>query len=80
LVFSENIEALKEMLWLWKCKIELFILDPFNPVLKTHKLSGQLKDFWSFSLEYDCRRGFYFTEEKPKREVFIDLGTHNEVY
>jgi len=61
-------------------KVEFFIRDPFDPILKTHKLSGQLRGFWSFSLEYDCRVVFYFTDDKPKKAVFIDIGTHNEVY
>ncbi len=30
--------------------LELFIVDPFDPKLKTHKLSGKLKGLWSFSL------------------------------
>jgi hypothetical protein len=23
---------------------------------------------------------FYFTKEKPKKAVFVDIGTHDEVY
>ena len=34
-------------------KVELFVNDPFEQSLKTHKLSGKLKDLWSFSVEYD---------------------------
>ena len=61
-------------------KIAIFIKNPFDPMLKTHKLSGQLTGFWSFSLEYDCRVVFYFTNDRPPKAVFIDLGTHDEVY
>lgn len=61
----------------WK-KLELFIIDPFEPSLKTHKLSGKLKDLWSFSVEYDERVVFYFTEDE--KAVFVDIGSHNEVY
>jgi mRNA-degrading endonuclease YafQ of YafQ-DinJ toxin-antitoxin module len=32
-------------------KVEQFTLDPFNPSLKTHKLSGKLKELWSFSVD-----------------------------
>lgn len=59
-------------------KTELFISDPFHPQLKTHRLSGKLKDLWSFSVEYDLRVIFYF--ENKARVIFIDIGTHNEVY
>jgi mRNA-degrading endonuclease YafQ of YafQ-DinJ toxin-antitoxin module len=59
-------------------KLELFIIDPFEPSLKTHKLSGKLKDLWSFSVEYDERVVFYFTEDE--KAVLVDIGSHDEVY
>jgi mRNA-degrading endonuclease YafQ of YafQ-DinJ toxin-antitoxin module len=59
-------------------KIEVFTADPFEPSLKTHKLSGKLKDLWSFSLEYDERVVFYFTDDG--NAVFVDVGNHDEVY
>jgi addiction module RelE/StbE family toxin len=58
--------------------LDLFIHDPFNPKLKTHKLSGKLKELWSFSIEYDLRVVFYF--ESDKKVVLVDIGSHNEVY
>ena len=61
-------------------RIDLFVTDPYNQKLKTHKLSGKLKDLWSFSLGYDLRVVFYFTKDKPKKAVLIDIGTHDEVY
>ena len=59
-------------------KVETFINNPFEKNLRTHKLSGKLKDLWSFTVDYDFRVIFYF-EEKDKC-VFIDIGTHQEVY
>jgi len=61
-------------------KLELFIDSPFNPKLKTHKLSGKLKGLWSFYVDYDFRVVFYFTKGKPPKAVLIDIGTHDEVY
>jgi addiction module RelE/StbE family toxin len=61
-------------------RLELFINDPFDAKLKTHKLSGKLKGLWSFSLEHDLRILFFFTKDKPKKVVFVDIGTHDEVY
>ena len=63
----------------WKT-VEVFIKNPFEPKLKTHKLSGNLKGLWSFSLGYDLRIVFYFTKDKPQKAVFVDIGTHDEVY
>ena len=59
-------------------KVELFVNDPFDKRLKTHKLSGKLKDLWSFSVEYDQRVLFYFTDDG--KAVFVDIGNHEEVY
>jgi addiction module RelE/StbE family toxin len=63
----------------WKA-VEVFIGDPVQPQLKTHKLSGNLKGLWSFSIGYNLRVVFYFTKDKPQKAVFIDIGTHDEVY
>lgn len=59
-------------------KLEQFTIEPFAPTLKTHKLSGKLRDFWSFSIDYDGRVLFYFTEDE--KAVFVDIGSHDEVY
>lgn len=45
-------------------KLEQFTVDPFDPSLRTHKLSGKLKEFWSFSVDYDERVLFYFRKTK----------------
>jgi addiction module RelE/StbE family toxin len=59
-------------------KVSLFITDPFHPQLKTHKLKGALKDFYSFSIEFDLRIIFSFLSENEV--AFEDIGTHDEVY
>ena len=78
-VFKKRVKATEIEKEFW-VRLELFIDDPFDPRLKTHKLSGKLKDLWSFSIEYDLRVVFYFTKERPKKAVFVDIGTHDEVY
>jgi addiction module RelE/StbE family toxin len=59
-------------------KVEAFKNDPFDPSLRTHKLSGKLKDLWSFSIEYDLRVVFHFVDDQ--QALFIDIGAHKEVY
>ncbi|WP_324282521.1 type II toxin-antitoxin system mRNA interferase toxin, RelE/StbE family [Cyanobacterium aponinum UTEX 3221] len=59
-------------------KLEIFKNNPFDSRLKTHKLSGKLKDLWSFSIEYDQRVVFYFID--LDQIVFIDIGNHDQVY
>ena len=78
-IFKKRVESTDIETEFW-FRLELFINDPFDTRLKTHKLSGKLKDLWSFSIEYDLRVVFYFTKDKPKKAVFVDIGTHDEVY
>lgn len=61
----------------WK-RVEIFTADPFDPRLRTHKLSGKLTELWSFSLAYDLRVVFVFLPQN--RAVFENIGTHDEVY
>lgn len=56
-------------------KIDSFLEDPYSPPLKTHKLSGKLKEFWAFSIEYNLRILFRFKNDKEVE--FIDIGTHS---
>jgi mRNA-degrading endonuclease YafQ of YafQ-DinJ toxin-antitoxin module len=59
-------------------KLDIFIQNPHNPILQTHKLSGKLKGLSAFSLGYDLRAVFYF--ETPNKAILVDIGNHNEVY
>jgi addiction module RelE/StbE family toxin len=59
-------------------RLETFQNNPFDQTLRTHKLSGRLKDLWSFSIEYDLRVVFSFIESD--RALLVDIGTHEEVY
>ena len=61
----------------WK-RLEMFQTNPHDPRLKTHKLSGDLQEHWSFSVEYDARVVFQFVTSQ--RAIFHDIGTHDEVY
>ncbi len=56
-------------------KETIFRQNCFEPRLKTHKLKGELKDYWSFSINHSYRILFEFID---KEQVgFIDLGNHN---
>lgn len=56
-------------------KETIFRQNPFNPILKTHVLTGKLKGFYSFSIKYHWRILFIF--EKDGSITFIDIGTHS---
>ncbi len=58
-------------------KEEIFRLNPFEPMLKTHKLKGELLGFYSFSVSYHWRIVFHFESENII--IFDIIGTH-QVY
>jgi len=78
-VFRKRIKSAEIELEFWN-RLEIFVNEPFDSKLKTHKLSGKLKGLWIFTIEYDLRVVFFFTNDKPKQAIFVDLGTHDEVY
>lgn len=53
----------------------LFREHPFHLVLKTHKLHGKLKEFFSFSIDHRYRIVFKFVGRQ--RVVFLDAGDHD---
>ena len=56
-------------------KIELFKNKKNHKQLKIHKLTGKLKDFYSFSVNYSYR--IVFSYEKKKSVVFLAIGDHD---
>ncbi len=58
-------------------KIKMLAQDINTPELKTHKLSGNLKNFYACSVNFEYRIVFSFDDSF----VFLDsIGTHDEVY
>lgn len=55
-------------------KEKLFRENPFHPSLKTHKLTGKLKDLWAFSIDFEYRIIFEFASEGIV--WFHSAGTH----
>ena len=62
---------------LLRAALRRFAADPLNPLLRTHKLKGDLEDYWAFAVDDDPRVLF-----KWDRETFtlVDLGGHDEIY
>lgn len=58
-------------------KEAIFRKDPFDPKLKTHKLSEKLKQYHSFSVDYQYRIIFEFAGKDAI--WFHSIGTH-EIY
>lgn len=59
--------------------VEKFSADPLHPILHNHPLSGRLQGLRAFSVTGDVR--IIFREENHYTIVlFLDVGTHNQVY
>ncbi len=76
--FKKRVEGRKPLEGKFWKRVEMFESDPHDARLRTHKLSGDLQEYWSFSIEYDVRVVFQFAN--GNRAVFTDIGSHDEVY
>lgn len=55
----------------------IFRKNCFDPRLKTHKLTGSLKDYWAFSVTHSDRVLLRFISNKEI--IFYKIGSH-EIY
>lgn len=60
-----------------KEKLDLFIRNPFDKQLKTHKLSGSLKHERAIWLTYEYRILFLL---KGNEIYLTNIGSHDEIY
>lgn len=81
--FKTIIKKKPDLKYKIESKLRLLSDDPYNPILRTHKLKGKLSGAWACTVEYDCRIVFCFeqNQETLEEEInLIDIGTHDEVY
>ncbi|MDH5717487.1 MAG: type II toxin-antitoxin system mRNA interferase toxin, RelE/StbE family [Spirochaetia bacterium] len=78
-IFKKWTKKYPELINTFEERLDLFVQEPFNPKLKTHPLTGNMKDYWSLSITYDHRLIFVFKENRTIA-VLVDIGTHDEVY
>ena len=62
---------------LLRAALRRFAADPRDPLLRTHKLRGDLGDYWAFSVDDDLRVLFRWDGEVC---FLVNLGSHDEVY
>jgi len=58
-------------------RLELFLRDRLNPILKDHKLSGSMEGLRAFSVSGDIRVVYRIAGEVIE---LYDIGSHNQVY
>lgn len=76
--FRTRIRPYKKLLLLYEKHLQLFMENPKQSILKNHRLVGRQKDKRSFSITGDIR--VIYIEESATQVVFLDVGTHNQVY
>ncbi|HMS24913.1 MAG TPA: type II toxin-antitoxin system mRNA interferase toxin, RelE/StbE family [Acidimicrobiia bacterium] len=58
-------------------RVNIFIINPFDSVLKTHRLVGQLSGKWSLNVTADYRVIFSYDLDG----IFLEaVGTHSQLY
>ena len=60
-----------------RAALRRFAVDPADPVLRVHKLKGELRDYWSFTVDDDLRVLFRWDGDEA---FLVNLGSHDEVY
>lgn len=76
--FLRRAKKLKEpQASLLRACLRRFAADPQDPLLRTHKLKGDLSAYWAFSVDDDLRVLFRWDGD----EAFLaSLGSHDEIY
>ncbi len=62
---------------LLRAALRRFAADPRDPLLRTHKLKGDLAGYWAFSVDDDLRVLFRWDDDAA---FLVNLGSHDEVY
>ena len=60
-----------------KERIQLFSIDPFNPILDNHSLQGRWLGHRSINVSGDFRAVF---KQEGDTAIFVDIDTHSELY
>lgn len=58
-------------------RLELFLADSTDPLLKDHPLKGEKSEYRSFSITGDIRVVYKKVEESI---MLYDIGSHNQIY
>jgi mRNA-degrading endonuclease YafQ of YafQ-DinJ toxin-antitoxin module len=60
-----------------RAALRRFAADPQDPLLRTHKLKGELDSYWAFSVDADLRVLFRWEGDEA---FLVNLGSHEQIY
>jgi len=76
--FIRRAKKLKEpQASLLRAALRRFAADPQDPLLRTHKLKGDLSAYWAFNVDDDLRVLFRWNRDEA---FLVNLGSHDEAY
>lgn len=61
-----------------EAKEKIFVSDPFDPRLNTHKLHGKDREHWAFGVTRKIRIKFSFLGDNEV--LYLEVGSHDDVY
>ena len=62
---------------LFRAALRRFAADPRDPLLRTHRLQGDLDGYWVFAVDDNLRVLFRWDRDVA---TLVTIGTHDEVY
>lgn len=75
--YEKRIAKDKKLREQYETRVEMFIAGQLGAPINEHALTGDLQGRRAFSITSDIRVIYIELEEKI---IFIDIGTHNQVY
>jgi mRNA-degrading endonuclease YafQ of YafQ-DinJ toxin-antitoxin module len=60
--------------------LQIFRVNPYDQLLKTHPLKGNLAGLYSFSVTGDIRIHFLWKNNKKTAVLLLQIGTHSQLY
>ncbi len=76
--YRKRIASFPKLVVKTKERITLFAQNPFHPLLHDHALAGRQLRLRAFSVMGDLR--IIYLPLSNDRVLFLDIGTHNQVY
>ncbi|MFA5432581.1 MAG: type II toxin-antitoxin system RelE/ParE family toxin [Candidatus Paceibacterota bacterium] len=74
--FLKRLEGLsQEIIDLTMKKVEIFKENPWHPSLRVHSLRGELKGYWSISINMQYR--IIFDHKENGDTLFLSIGKHD---
>lgn len=76
--FEKRVAHHPNLVTRFKQRLALFLENPYHPTLKNHELIGKRISLRAFSITGDIR--VVYASLSETEVLFLDIGTHNQVY